>query len=106
MPIYQKKKKGRGRPSRVETLERQAQEAILQGDEMIVEKYLSAIQGMIDLMSDKDATHATRQQAFKFIIERGNKVLEEMLQEDETEDDKTPLLNDQIPLISKVAIQR
>jgi phage shock protein A len=104
MGIYTKKKKGRGRPSRVESLERQAQEAILQGDEMIVAHYLNAIQGMVDLMTDKDATHATRQQAFKFIIERGNKILEEMMQEEE--DSETPALNESIPLISKVAIQR
>lgn len=87
MARMKKVKKGRGRPSREQLLERTLEATTLEGNELFVNAYSYAMQYIVNTLQNEKAPTQARLSCAKMIKETVEEIVEQII-EDEAEEDK------------------
>lgn len=97
-------KRGRGRPTRIEALQYNLQEAVIKGSETLLEAYPRAMDMLVSLMDDEKSTQATKLNAAKTIIANLDQLNEDFVNQDEEEDGTvTPEESNNTPVLRLTA---
>lgn len=96
-------KRGRGRPTRIEALQYNLQEAVIKGSETLLEAYPRAMDMLVKLMDDEKSTQATKLNAAKTIIANLDQLNEDFVNQDEEDGTVTPEESNNIPVLRLTA---
>lgn len=96
-------KRGRGRPTRIEALQYNLQEAVIKGSETLLEAYPRAMEMLVSLMDDKGSTQATKLNAAKTIIANLDQLNEDFVNQDEEDGTATPEESNNTPVLRLTA---
>lgn len=96
-------KRGRGRPTRIEALQYNLQEAVIKGSETLLEAYPRAMDMLVKLMDDEKSTQATKLNAAKTIIANLDQLNEDFVNQDEEDGTVTPEESNNTPVLRLTA---
>lgn len=96
-------KRGRGRPTRIEALQYNLQEAVIKGSETLLEAYPRAMDMLVKLMDDEKSTQATKLNAAKTIIANLDQLNEDFVNQDNEDGTVTPEEGNNTPVLRLTA---